>query len=301
VITILYSVIDIGSNTIRLVTYDLSKNNCKAVYTDYRALGLVSEIENDVLKEKAVDELCKTLAFFKNSSPKGAVIMAFATAFMRVISNSAQVIQRIVDETGIEIEVLSEEKEALYSFKGVISSISGCSRGIVSDLGGGSCEFIRFSESTPTEHTSFKFGCVKLFKMFVSGDEFPKSEEITDIYNHVTNEIQKTCWLKDNSVLIMTGGTARAVAQMDNFFNQKALPLSNYTLTKEAFNALYNAFTSFDKKYTDFIFRALNGRIKTIYPGIVAIKAISDFINCDKIIISTEGVREGYLSDKLRR
>ncbi len=294
----LYSVVDVGSNTVRLVTYEIDGKIYKTVYTDYRALGLISEVENNILSGNAINSLCDTLLIFKNASPDGAEFMAFATAFMRVINNSSEVIEQIKTKTGITLEVLSEEEEALYSFNGIIRSLNQ-TQGIAADFGGGSCEFIRFCNSTPQEYTSIPFGCVKLAKMFVKSAPFPSVDEMAQIQSYVKDQLCTLDWLKGSPNLVLTGGTARAFAQLNNYFRRLNLPFSNYTLTKDYFYELYNAFTSFDSIYTDFIISAMPGRVKTIYPGFAAVKAIIDYMGCDKITISTEGVREGYLLEKL--
>ena len=296
----LYSVVDVGSNTVRLVTYEINGGAYSSVYTDYRALGLISEIDNGKLRESAVNTLCETLALFKKNSPKNAEFLAFATAFMRAITNATEVIEKIKKRTGIELEILSGEEEALYSFRGVMRSLKQ-TEGVVADFGGGSCEFINFSKSTPLEFTSCPFGCVKLAKLFVSHDVFPSKREINDISVHVMTNISNIPWLKDHNELILTGGTARAFAQMDNFIKKTNLPLSNYTFSKSSFDRLYNEFITFDETYVNFIITVMPNRLKTIYPGLTAIKTIIDYIGCSRITISTEGVREGYLSDHIRR
>lgn len=296
----LYSVVDVGSNTVRLVTYETDGKNYKTVYTDFRALGLISEIENNKLADGAIEKLCQTLLLFKTNSPDGAEFTAFATAFMRVIDNAQDVVEKIKSITGIELEILSEEQEALYSFAGITRSLEETS-GIAADFGGGSCEFIKFSDSLPTEYASLPFGCVKLAKMFVHSDVFPTLDEMKKIRNYVQKQLSTLPWIKKSPTLVLTGGTARAFAQMNNFHCNTNLRLSNYLFTKESFAELYNVFTTFDAQYTNFIVTVMPGRIKTVYPGFAAVKAIIDYISCDTVTISTEGVREGYLAEKLRR
>ncbi len=294
----LYSIVDVGSNTVRIVTYDINGNSYTPSYTDYRALGLVSEIENGKLRSGAVNRLCETLALFKKNSPKNSVFCAFATAFMREIDNSQEVVSEIKRKTDIHLEILSEENEALFSFNGITRTLNKPS-GIAADFGGGSCEFIKFHNNIPVQHTSFPFGCVKLAKMFIKDAPFPSHNELSQISDYVTEQISNTNWIKNEKDLILTGGTARAFAQLDNFLNKTKLPLSNYTFTRQSFQKLYTEFTSFDSIYTDFIKSAMPNREKTIYPGFAAVKAIIDYICCETITISSQGVREGYLANIL--
>lgn len=292
----MYSVVDIGSNTVRLVTYKTDGHKYVSVYTDFRALGLISKIENGCLCDNAVSELCDALLCFKKNSPKGAVFLAFATAFMRVIENSDEVKEKILSDTGIELEILSEEQEAIYSFNGIMRTATK-SKGIASDLGGGSCEFIKFEDKKPQIFKSLPFGCVKLGKMFVDSDTFPSLNEMNDIRSYVSAQLSEVSWIKGAKEFILTGGTGKAFAQMGNFINKTSIPLSGYTFSYTDFEQLYTEFISFDAKYTDFIKSVMPSRIKTIYPGLEAIKAVVDYIGVPNITISTEGVREGFIAE----
>ena len=291
----MYSVVDIGSNTVRLVTYKINGSKYSSVYTDFRALGLISKIENGCLTDSAVDELCDALLCFKKASPDGAVFLAFATAFMRVIKNSGMVKEKILSVTGIDLEILSEEQEALYSFNGIMRTAIQ-SRGIASDLGGGSCEFIKFENKKPQLFKSLPFGCVKLGKMFVKNDIFPSLHEMCNIKDYVLAQLEEVDWIKGSQEFILTGGTGKAFAQMNNFLNKTSVPISGYTFSYSDFERLYMEFISFDTKYTDFIKNVMPSRIKTIYPGLEAIKAVVDYIGAPRITISTEGVREGFIA-----
>jgi len=292
----MYSVVDIGSNTVRLVTYKTDGPKYVSVYTDFRAMGLISKIENGRLIDSAVAELCDVLTCFKNNSPKGAVFLAFATAFMRVIENSEDVRKRILSDTGIDLEILSEQQEAIYSFNGIMRTATQ-SEGIAADLGGGSCEFIKFEDKKPQIFKSLPFGCVKLGKMFVENNPFPSLSEMHSIRNYVTEQLAEVEWIKGTKEFILTGGTGKAFAQMGNFINKTSFPLSGYTFSYANFERLYTEFTSFDTKYTDFIKSIMPSRIKTIYPGLEAAKAIVDYIGSPNITISTEGVREGFIAE----
>ena len=84
---------------------------------------------------------------------------------------------------------------------------------------------------------------------------------------------------------------------MDNFINHTKLSPSNYRFTSDSFHILYDKFSTFDNVYTDFIKSNISNRLRTIYPGLEAINAIINFFHSKEIFISTEGVREGYLSE----
>ncbi|MBQ9940124.1 MAG: hypothetical protein IJO74_01125 [Clostridia bacterium] len=295
-IDILYSVVDVGSNTVRLVTYEIKNGVYTPVYTDCHALGLIGEVNNGTLSQNAVDSLCDTLTTFKKSINATSVFRAFATAFMRATTNADEIKEIIRKRVGINLEILTEEQEALFSFKGILRTLDK-THGVAIDFGGGSCEFIEFSDRTPVFFTSLPFGCVQLAKKFVKGNEFPTHSELNDIKNFILDKLKVLGDLKNTNQLIITGGTARAFAQMDNFINHTKLSPSNYRFTSNSFHILYDKFSTFDNVYTDFIKSNMSNRLRTIYPGLEAINTIINFFHSKEIIISTEGVREGYLSE----
>ena len=110
-------------------------------------------------------------------------ILAFGTSALRVANNGAEIIQKIITETGIETCIISGEEEATYIYEGVASAMKIDQKSLIVDIGGGSVEFIIGNEKEIFWKQSFEIGGQRLLEkfFFISDDEFYTAS--TNIYN----------------------------------------------------------------------------------------------------------------------
>lgn len=170
------AVIDIGSNSIRymeaelkdglvfskghrLITVRLATNLNSAEVLSGKAAGRLAPDRMDAAIE-AIGEFAET------AKKSGLPVFAYATSAVRDAANRDEFLRLVKAETGVEIDVLSGEREAEYAFTAVNSD------GLI-DIGGGSTQII-----TAESGVSFPLGCVRCKDMFSS---------ITDL-----NELRKT-------------------------------------------------------------------------------------------------------------
>ena len=123
------NIIDIGSNTIRLVTYDKGK----AISNFGVNSEIISDTKNGILSEKGIDKLCNIILYLSEKR-KDEKIYAFGTYAMRVLRNKEEVIKKVSEKTGIKIDILSGKKEAEYDFYGLLGTILPNESGIGVDL-----------------------------------------------------------------------------------------------------------------------------------------------------------------------
>jgi exopolyphosphatase/guanosine-5'-triphosphate,3'-diphosphate pyrophosphatase len=137
-------VIDIGSNSVRLVVYQAMERSLVTVFNEKSLCGLGREVQSTgLLATDAVDKALMALRRFRAlcKVQKVGRVHAIATAACRDASNGADFIARAERICGVPIEILTGPEEARYSALGVISGIHKPD-GIVGDLGGGSLELI---------------------------------------------------------------------------------------------------------------------------------------------------------------
>ena len=136
----LYPVIDIGSNTVKIAVLDEEVLFKQApVFFKAVPLNIKSKIRDMYLPDDAVEELAeliKSFAEIANRLTKNPPL-AFATASLRGLQNMQQVLKRVEEVSGVHVEVISGETEAYYSFLGARGCVSA-KAGISVDLGGGS-------------------------------------------------------------------------------------------------------------------------------------------------------------------
>jgi exopolyphosphatase/guanosine-5'-triphosphate,3'-diphosphate pyrophosphatase len=145
------AVIDIGSNSVRLMVYRLEGRSIWTVYNEKVLAGLGRDMaKTGRLPAPGVELAMTALRRFRavvDPMPPGQ-IAAVATAAVREASDGPEFVQRIADETGLVVRVLSGEEEARYSALGVAAGFPGAS-GVAGDLGGASLELTELSEGIP--------------------------------------------------------------------------------------------------------------------------------------------------------
>ena len=138
------AVIDIGSNSVRLVVYESMTRSLVSIFNEKTLCGLGREVQSTgLLAPDAVAKALTSLRRFRALCKimKVGRVYAIATAACRDATNGPDFIAKAERICGVRIEILSGPREAKLSALGVVSGIHNPD-GIVGDLGGGSLELI---------------------------------------------------------------------------------------------------------------------------------------------------------------
>lgn len=289
----LYSIIDIGSNTVKSAVYSVEDNKIKNVAFFTKQLGLIARIRDGILPLDAINELCETINEYK--SKVESKVYCFATESLRRIDNLSEVIESIKADCGIETELISSRDEAILSFKGFLAATPDVRSGIMVDMGGGSTEILKFGNRAPIELNSFRFGCLSLRRDFVKG-RFPTSGEQKDIRSKVDNELSNFPWIRDSQTLCLVGGTGSSIGKLAIELGYTTLP----EFTSDVFMELFDYLWEIDDKKIALLEKYIPARVETILPGMCAYRRIIETVNAEKVYISKGGIRDGFLYDKLR-
>ena len=293
-------VIDIGSNSIKGFVYDFEDGKIEYIDNKYIYAYLMSYVKDASLTDAGISVLASSvrqLQFYLNEI-NCREIYAFATSAMRDAKNADVIIEKIMAESGVKIDLLSEAQEAYYDYLS-LRYFSHTESGIGLDLGGGSGQIFTFSEKELTQSISLPIGVLRTKNKFVSGD-FPKADEYAAMGAHIQDLIEKAEIFKERQYdhLMIMGGTAVTL-----FDILKALELAEYQNDGKRieFDMLAKAKTSLIKmgeaRY-DFLHEHASGREYTTLPGITILQAIGNYFGIDTIGIYSCGVREGYLLAK---
>lgn len=291
----MYGVIDIGSNTIRLVIYKIENNKIVPMLNKKNAAGLAGYIDkNHNLKREGIDRAISALKeceeLLHNINVKE--IFPFATASLRNIENSAEVLKELKEKTSFNIEILSGEQEALFDYYGAVQSLE-MNSGLMVDIGGGSTELVFYKNKDVEVTTSLKIGSLNLYDKFVK-DIIPTKKEIVSIEKEVKKHLD-TINLKDGTLscqqICGVGGTARAVSKVilgKNKNNQSKYEISDL-------EKLMTLAVSEPKKMTEQILKSSPDRIHTFVTGLTVLSTIAEHYKSQTFVTSEYGVREGYL------
>jgi len=295
----LYGIVDIGSNTVRLNVYRCEDEDIRVVFSKKDNLGLVFYIKSGKLTNIGIEKLITVLKKIKKDFDYLNIesYRFFSTASLRNIKNSTDVIQIIKDKVNIDIDLLSGEEEGELSFCGSISTIKK-DNGILIDLGGGSVEIVLFKDKKIDEEYSIPIGSLKMYNDYVSG-MIPNENECNLIKERIYSELAKIGVNNEEKIPFMcgVGGSIRAIGLIlvDLNLQKKKADYIDVKLLKQLKNELnLNNKDTYNK-----ILHVKPSRIHTLVPALLMLESITSYFGCEEIQISKFSVREGYLYKKI--
>lgn len=279
-----FVLIDIGSNTIRSVLYEADGTLSKMeniVFPSY----ILSDTTDGILSERGILTLIDDIKKVKEYFTPCKSFYAFATSAMRDVKNFADVFERIKKETEVEIDLISGDVEAECDYL-AIKNVSGEKTGIAVDLGGGSAQVIAYRDGVVLKSISRPIGVKRVKNLFVK-DIFPTDEEISKINEYIKEELSGVD--ARNDTLWFMGGTLKAIeSAVRKFFKID-------TITPEVLDELY-AFTRENPEMAKKIFYK---RYEVMPTGIIVAKSICRCLFGEKIRVTEQGVRDGYVEMKI--
>jgi len=178
------AVIDVGSNSIKLLVAanGNGENRIETLFSETIETRISAGISKDLpsLTETGMREGCRTIVHLVDTArrydPQRLLIVA--TSAVRDALNGGDFIDRVFEQTGIHINILSGIKEATYIGQGIICdpSLAGAEDFIQMDIGGGSLELIRFTGGQIQQALSLRLGAVRLTERFISDRDGPVSK-----------------------------------------------------------------------------------------------------------------------------
>ncbi len=293
------AIIDIGSNTIRLVLYSYKKNEGLREFGNIKTVAKLRTylLPNGEMSEEGIQLLADTLNSFRLILADYQVtdIKAAATAAVRQAVNNEEIIRRMEEETGIKIAILTEEEEAYYGFAAVAHSMDTPSA-VTIDIGGGSTEITLFINKKLQKTFSFPFGTVSLKQKFVKGSII-NSDEREKLRADVTEKFRSLPWIKNVAFpVIGIGGSARNIAQVHQ--QKTNYPLSGvheYEMKQDDLEALSDYLTQFSFEELKQLDGLSSDRADTIVLALEVFRALLSVVGSDTFQVSKKGLREGLI------
>ena len=295
------AIIDIGSNSARLVVSHIYKNGAyNMVYNQKEALRLSQKVDGqNMLTEEAFTSTIDTMRSFAHMCKvyQADKTIAVATAAIRNATNGAELVAKVAEETGIQLHIISGKTEAYISYLGVINTLD-VKNGIIFDLGGGSTELILFKNRKILESVSLPLGAVNTTGMFNIRNEMPPNV-YNDVSAFVMSRLNQYPWLKQNNLpLIGVGGTARTVAKIiQRAKKYPATKIHNYAYPVQTFRSFFNKLRLTNLEQRKKISGLSTERSDIILAGSTIISCLLEATGAKKLITSGCGLREGLFYD----
>lgn len=290
------AVVDIGSNSVRLVVYDGLRRSPTPIFNEKILCGLGRGVATKgKLAEEGVTRALAALRRFRALAQQiGAKhVYAVATAASREASNGAQFVARAEKALGADIKVLTGKEEARFAALGVIAGIPEAD-GVVGDLGGGSLELIDIKGGKLREGVTLPLGPLRL--MDLSGDSIDKARRIVD------ESLSKTTILTrlKGRTFYAVGGTWRNLAKLHMAQSHYPLHvLHSYRLGRSQAMSLSGLVSNLSAASLRDIREVSRSRADTMPYGALVLERLLHHSEANAVEISVYGVREGLLYSKL--
>ncbi|HLJ66582.1 MAG TPA: hypothetical protein VKX16_04400 [Chloroflexota bacterium] len=286
------SALDVGSNTIRLLVADVDGNDIAPVVDDseFVRLGLDVDATGRLRDDRQDAALAAIHRLAARAAEAGAPdTVAIATSAVRDAINGEAFAERVRRETGINLQIISGEREASLTYRGATSGVAVGGGVIVCDIGGGSAEIVHGDESGIRWSSSLPLGSGRLSERFVHHDP-PAVDEIDALKDFVRVQLAALP-AADTATLIFTGGTATHVALLAGEEGPTA------TISIRAVGEVATEVDTVAAAQIVEKFGIRPERARVLPAGVATLQTVAGQYGAPEIVISRRGIREGALLD----
>ena len=290
------AVVDVGSNSVRLVLYRLDGRAIWTTYNEKVLAGLGRNLTaTGRLSPEGVEQALLALRRFRAviDGGKTDTVFAAATAAVREAADGPAFVASVRDACGIELRVLSGEEEAHFSALGVVAGEPGA-RGLVGDLGGSSLELVTVSDGRPGAGVTLPLGPFALGaggRAGFDGDATRKT---------ACARLAKVAKRFRGPIFHAVGGAWRNIALIHMHGTGWPLEIVHqYEMTAAEACAICRWVVQAPRGALDAVPTLSRKRVETLPHAAAVLEAIIDTFGVDRISFSAYGLREGLIFEDL--
>ncbi len=286
------AVVDLGSNSVRLVVFEGSGRNPAAIFNEKAVLRLGRGLQaTGRLNHAGVAQALKVMVRYHAiaRAMRAEPFEVLATAAVRDAANGAEFVAALQARMpGAAIRVLSGPEEARLSAEGVLCGIPGAD-GIIADIGGGSLELVRLDPAGVRQAATLRLGVIRLAERADGDLERARAIAETDLAG--------LPWLAEgaNRDLYLVGGAWRALARIH--MQHAAYPLNivhQYTLSQEAARALAALILTSPRRTLERLPGAPRRRVDDLPYAAAVLRRLLRQTGARRVVFSAFGIREGW-------
>lgn len=214
------AVIDIGTNSTRLLIADVDGTEVDEIYRESRVTRLGRGVDySGQLSSDGIEAVCEAIAGYVQliREEEASEVMVIATSAVRDAENGDAFVAELRERFDLHARVIDGDQEANYTYLGTSSGRSGDENLLVIDIGGGSTEMIVGRGPAPTFHTSLQAGVVRHTERILTGDP-PTSAELEALAKDIGKLVQGALAEVDLPPIdraIAVAGTPSSLAAID--------------------------------------------------------------------------------------
>ncbi len=291
-------VVDIGSNSIRLVVFDRLGRVPVPVFNERVICGLGRGLARDgKLNEEGVELALPNLLRFARLAQAMNVsdLVLLATAAVREARNGSDFVAKVEDATGYAVTVLDGAQEATLAAYGVVVGIPEAD-GLAGDLGGGSLELIELTQGVLGRRTTLALGPLRL--MDASGGDRKLASKL------IAQALEAVPWLSDSlgKGFYAVGGAWRNLARVH--MEQSGYPLhviQNYTVPAPAAEEFARVIGQQGRRSLSKMPSVSRRRVETLPFAALTLAGVLEKVQPMSLIFSSSGLREGLIYERLSK
>lgn len=309
------AVIDMGSNSFRLVVFQYEPGSWWALADEIREATRVSAGMGDesVLQPEPVDRAIHTAAVFASFLEAQGVerVDAVATSAIRDAANRDELLAAIRDRCGLEVRVISGAEEAWYGYLAIANSTT-LQDGFGIDVGGGSVQLMRIEGRRLREAESVRLGAVRVSEAFLPGEE-ASAKQMKALRKHVARTLAEFEWwgegdrtssqappARQRRRLAGLGGTIRNLAAaVQKRMELPDLDVQGFVLSREALEELISELASKPASKRGSVRGIKPDRGDVILGGALVVAAAMEHGGFEELEVTEAGLREGVFFERL--
>jgi len=289
------AVIDVGSNSVRLVVYRIDGRAMTPIFNEKVMAGLGRDLlRTGKLAEAGVESATHALRRFSILLEAGGVesIFAVGTAAVREAKDGRAFAKAIEAETGITLRVLDGADEARLSALGV-SAGAPDAKGIVGDLGGASLELVEISPKGPGRGETFPLGPLTLAD--AEGFDYARVSKAVESALGDTKLLSKR-----GGDFYAVGGAWRALGRIDmSMHNHPLGVLHHYEMSRADVLRLADVVRKQSRRSLERLEETAAKRSETLPYAAVVLERLMLEGQFERVIVSAFGLREGVLLERM--
>ena len=295
-------VLDVGSNTIHLQVVDAHLGGPPIPNSSYKSVIKLTEYldANGAISDAGIsaitDSIQKNMAAAQHLNTDE--LLAFATSAIREAVNSDEVIAHVNEACGIDLQVLTGEEEARFTFLAARRWL-GWSAGdlLVLDIGGGSLEVARGSEEEPSFKSSMQLGAGRLTRNFLKGDPFT-AKSLKSLDEHIEEHLEpltRSLATFEKNTATGTSKTFRTLAKLSQF----AYPKNGHHLTLDSIETVTPKLQELSLDERRELPGVSNERAHQLVAGAMVARQLMRTLKLQEIHICPWALREGIVLHRL--
>jgi exopolyphosphatase / guanosine-5'-triphosphate,3'-diphosphate pyrophosphatase len=294
------AVVDIGSNSIRLVVFDRPSRSPLPVFNEKVLCGLGRGIDatgrlNDAGAALALPNLVRFVRLAQTMGVRRLDLLA--TAAVRDAANGAEFVAEVERRCGVPVRIISGEDEARLSALGVVAGIPEAD-GLMGDLGGASLELVALEKSAPGgvvgSHVTLPLGPLRLKEVALGDREAARAA--------IDAQLDRVPWLTDlrGRTFYPVGGAWRTLARVH--MEQTKYPLHvihHYTVARRPAEDLARVIGRLGKRSLASMSGLSRRRIETLPFAALLLERLLRRVKPERVVFSAYGLREGHLFSQI--